>query len=147
MSVSLDIPGKVAVVTGGSRGIGAATVRLFVQAGAKVVFNYQKAKDAADKLVAECGKENCHAVQAELSSSHSAKALVDAAATRFGRVDILVGNHGIWPDVDLAVDQMPDDHWRRTLAINLDSIFGLLKHGVAQIKKQQSGSSIVLVSS
>jgi 3-oxoacyl-[acyl-carrier protein] reductase len=147
MSVSLDIPGKVAVVTGGSRGIGAATVRLFVQAGAKVVFNYQKAKDAADKLVAECGKENCHAVQAELSSSHSAKALVDAAATRFGRVDILVGNHGIWPDVDLAVDQMPDDHWRRTLAINLDSIFGLLKHGVAQIKKQQSGGSIVLVSS
>src|SRR5437660_12931600 len=98
--VSLDLTGKVALVSGGSRGIGAATVRMFVRAGAKVSFSYEKAKDVADKLVDELGKENCCAIQAELSSAESAKKLVDAAVSRFGRLDCLVANHGIWPPND-----------------------------------------------
>lgn len=142
----LSLENQVAVVTGGSRGIGAAIVRMFVQAGARVLFNYQKAKQAADQLVSECGAENCAAVAAELSSSESGASLVGEGIKRFGRVDVVVGNHGIWPPQDVGVEKMSDDQWRSTLAINLDSIFGLVKAGVAQMKKQ-GGGNIVLISS
>lgn len=151
--VVLSLDGRVAVVTGGSRGIGAAIVRLFSQAGARVLFNYQKAKAEAERLVRECEacggeqKQRCAAVQAELASSAAAKLLVEAAVQRFGKVDIVVGNHGIWPSQDAPVDQMADEQWRSTMAVNLDSIFGLVKHGVAQMKKQGSGGHVVLISS
>jgi 3-oxoacyl-[acyl-carrier protein] reductase len=113
-----------------------------------VVFNYQQAKTEAVRLMDECGgAEKCMAVQTELSSSESAGGLVQAAVKQFGGVDILVGNHGIWPPQDVAVDQMSEEQWRRTIAINLDSIFGLVKYGVAQMKKQHSGGHVVLISS
>jgi 3-oxoacyl-[acyl-carrier protein] reductase len=144
----LSVDGKVAVVTGGSRGIGAAIVRAFTGAGAQVVFNYHQARSEAERLVEECGGESrCAAVPAELSSPESAIQLVNAAVQRFGRLDIVVGNHGVWPPQDTPVDQMTDDQWRRTLAINLDSIFGLVKYAVKQMKKAGSGGHIVLISS
>ena len=145
--VSLSLDGKVALVTGGSRGIGAATVRLFVAAGAKVVFNYQKATAEAGRLIADLGAENCHAVQADLSSAESAEGLVAAAIARFGRLDAAVLNHGIWPAEDIGVDAMSDEHWLRTVNVNLNSVFGLLKHTVAQMKRQGHGGHIVLISS
>jgi 3-oxoacyl-[acyl-carrier protein] reductase len=150
MSISLSLKDRVALVTGGSRGIGAATVRLLVRAGASVVFNYQKAREQAERLVQECGSERCHAVACDLTGTESAKALIDAAVQRFGRLDILVVNHGVWPEQDAGIDQMPDAQWRNTLAINLDSVFALAKHTVAQMKKQvRKGPAghIVLVSS
>jgi 3-oxoacyl-[acyl-carrier protein] reductase len=145
--VNLSLDGKVALITGGSRGIGAATVRLFAAAGAKVVFNYQKAREAADDLVAEIGADRCHAVQVDLSSVESAKALVDATVARFGRIDAAVLNHGIWPVEDIGVDEMSDEHWLRTINVNLNSVFGLLKHTVAQMKQQGEGGHIVIISS
>ncbi len=148
--VSLSVENKVAVITGGSRGIGAATVRMFCAAGARVLFNYVQAKDAAEKLVRECpqgGADRCVAVQADLSGTASGEALIRAAVERFGRVDILVANHGVWPPEDVPIDRMSDEQWRSTLAINLDSVFSLVKHSVAQMKKQGSGGHIVLVSS
>lgn len=146
--VVLSLEGRVAVVTGGSRGIGAGVVRLFTRAGAKVLFNYQKAKAEADRLAEECGgQQQCVPVQADLSSIDAARALIEAAVDRFGKVDIVVGNHGVWPPQDAPVDRMSDEQWRSTLAINLDSIFGLVKHGVAQMKKQKSGGHVVLISS
>jgi 3-oxoacyl-[acyl-carrier protein] reductase len=152
--VNLSLNSKVALITGGSRGIGAAAVRLFVEAGAKVVFNYQSARTQADELVRKCGAANCRAVQCELSSPKAAEQLVTAAVTAFGRLDILVANHGIWPPEDAPVDHMTDEQWHRTIAVNLDSVFGLIKHSVAQMKKQRSQSApsdaaghIVLVSS
>src|SRR5450432_370690 len=151
MSVSLSLQGRVALVTGGSRGIGAATVRLLAQAGAKVVFNYQKARDAAEKLVQKFGEGRCHAVACDLTGTETAQALVSAAVQRFGRLDILVVNHGVWPEHDAGIDAMPDAQWRNTLAINLDSVFAITKHTVAQMKKQPRQDSaachIVLVSS
>lgn len=145
--VLLSLEGRVAVVTGGSRGIGAAIVRLFVKAGSKVVFNFQRARAEAEALVRECGEERCLAVQADLSSADSAAPLINAASERFGKIDIVVGNHGIWPPHDAPIDQMEDQQWRSTLAINLDSIFGLVKHGVAAMKRQRAGGHIVLISS
>lgn len=145
--MNLTLGSKVALITGGSRGIGAAAVRLFVGAGARVVFNYQTAQAQADALVRECGQENCRAVQSDLATTAGAEKLVASAIAEFERLDILVANHGIWPPADTPIDQMTDEQWRRTIAVNLDSVFGLVKHSVARMKQQQGGGHIVLVSS
>ena len=147
----LSLSGKVALITGGSRGIGAATVRMFTAAGAKVVFSYQKAQSQADALAKECGESNCRAVASSLDRPNSARALVADAVQHFGRLDILVANHGVWPAQDVAIDKMTDEQWRSTLSINLDAVFGLVKYTVAQMKAQpRTGSAaghIVLISS
>jgi len=144
--MNLTLNSKVALITGGSRGIGAAAVRLFAAAGAKVVFNYQAAKAQAEDLVRECGASNCRAVQSDLSTTEAAQQLVSAAISAFGGLDILIANHGIWPPEDAPIDRMSDEQWHRTIAVNLDSVFSLVKHSVGQMKKQ-GGGHIVLVSS
>jgi 3-oxoacyl-[acyl-carrier protein] reductase len=150
-TMHLSLSNKVALITGGSRGIGAATVRLFAAAGANVVFSYQKARSQAETLAKECGAANCHAVASNLDSSSSARALVAEAVKHFGRLDILVANHGVWPVKDVAIDKMTDEQWRNTLSINLDAVFGLVKYSVAQMKSQPRTASaaghIVLISS
>ncbi len=147
MPVTLSLPDQVAIITGGSRGIGAACVRMFTEAGAKVVFNYQKAKGAAERLVAECGVDRCHAVQAELDGTGGEKKLVDETVARFGRLDAVVINHGIWPPHDAPIDTMSEQQWRSTMAINLDSVYQLIRNSVAQMKSQRQGGHIVVVSS
>jgi 3-oxoacyl-[acyl-carrier protein] reductase len=149
MSVTLDLQGKVALITGGSRGVGAACVRLFTQSGAKVVFSYQKARETAERLVQECGgKEVCAAFQADFDGAAQVEErLVRSALERFGRLDILVANHGVWPPQEVPIDQMSRAQWRSTLACNLDSVFELVKHSVAAMKTNQQGGHIVLVSS
>jgi len=149
--VQLSIAGKVALITGGSRGIGAATVKMFCTAGAKVVFNYQKQKAAADRVVAECGTD-VRAIQSDLASPTDAENLVKAVVGNFGRLDCLIANHGIWPPEDVPINQMTDEQWRQTMAVNLDSVFGLIKHSVAQMKRQsrssgQASGRIVIISS
>ena len=123
---------------------------MFAAAGARVVFSYQRAKDAAEQLARACGPE-CSAVQCDLDSPESARELVQAAVQRFGRLDILVANHGIWPAEDVSIENMTVEQWRRTMAVNLDSVFGLVKHAVAQMKAQPrtgvAAGHIVLVSS
>jgi 3-oxoacyl-[acyl-carrier protein] reductase len=143
---TLSLDGKVALITGGSRGIGAATVRLFVAAGARVVFNYKSAQAEAQRLVEECGADLCHAVQADLTGTAHAAGLVRAAVERFGSLDVLVVNHGIWAD-ETDVDKITEEQWRNTLAINLDSAFAVVKHSVAQMKRQGRGGHIVMISS
>ena len=149
--MNLSLSGKVALVTGGSRGIGAAVVRMFVGSGARVLFSYEKAKERADQLVKEVGAEKCAAAACNLSGTETARELVARTVDRFGRLDILVANHGVWSAEDVPVDQMQDSQWRSTVAINLDSVFALVKSSVAQMKKQEkSGAAsghIVLVSS
>ncbi len=76
MSIPLSLSGKVALVTGGSRGIGAATVRMFAAAGAKVVFSYQKARTQAENLAEEYGELKCRAVAGNLDNADSARGLV-----------------------------------------------------------------------
>lgn len=150
MAVALSLEGKVALITGGSRGIGAAAVRMFVQAGARVFFNYEKSKAAAEELVRTCGGDRCAAMQCNLSGTESAHKLVAAAVQQFGQLDILVANHGVWPPDDQPVDKMADEQWRNTVSVNLDAVFGLVKHSVAQMKKTAGAGSpahIVLISS
>jgi 3-oxoacyl-[acyl-carrier protein] reductase len=154
--VPLILTGKVALITGGSRGIGAETVRLFAEAGARVAFSYRKAREQAKAVVAECGgPERCASFEQELCSPADGRALVAATVAAFGRLDILVANHGIWPAEDAPIAQMPEAQWRNTMAVNLDSVFGLVQASVAQFDLQRSVSAttaettshIVLISS
>ena len=149
---SLSLEGKVALVTGGSRGIGAATVRLLRQSGARVVFSYLSAQATAEALVAELGGESwCRAIQQELACAEDGQQLVAAAAAVFGRLDCLIVNHGIWPPHDQPIASMSVAQWRTTMAINLDSAFGLVQAATAQMLAQPAlegpKGHIVLVAS
>lgn len=152
MPISLSLSGKIALISGGSRGIGAATVRMFAAAGAKVAFSYRSARAQAEALAKECGAE-CYAIQSNLDHPDAARALVAETVKHFGRLDILVANHGVWPAEDVGIEKMSDEQWRSTMSINLDGVFGLVKYAVAQIKSQARGNHktpaghIVLISS
>ena len=133
--VALSMAGKVALVTGGSRGIGSATVRLMRQAGARVVFSYKSERARAEELMAECGgAEVCRALQQELGTVEDGQALVQAAVAEFGRIDVLVVNHGVWPPVDVPIAAMDAEQWRSTMGVNLDSVFGLVQAAVAEMQ-------------
>jgi len=150
--VALSLQDKVVLVTGGSRGIGAATVRLLRQSGARVVFSYRSAEAQAAELVTECGGEDfCRAVQQDLATVEDGQALVAAAVKVFGRVDCLVVNHGIWPPHDQPIATMSAAQWRGTMGVNLDSVFGLVQAAVAQMLAQAAGEGprghVVLIAS
>lgn len=151
MSIVLSLSGKVALITGGSRGIGEATVRMFAAAGAKVAFSYRAARAQAEALAKKCGANSCYPIAADLKNPEAAGALVEESVRHFGRLDILVANHGVWPPEDVPIEKMSDQQWRNTLSVNLDAVFGLIKHSVAQMKKQprQNGPAghVVLISS
>ena len=143
--MKFSLEGKVALVTGGSRGIGAATVQMFRDAGARVVFSYRSAADRAEALVVKCGGEDvCRALQQELASVEHGEALVRAAEAIFGRLDILVVNHGVWPPHEQPVADMSTAQWRDTLGINLDSVFGVVRAGTRTMLKQQETAAAVL---
>ncbi len=140
--VTLSLAGKVALITGGSRGIGAATVRLFRQAGAKVVFNYRSAVQQAEALAAECGGPDlCRAIQQPLSTPEDGEALVAAAVSAFGRLDCAILNHGIWPAHDAPIATLSSAQWRATMSTNLDSVFGAIRAAVAQMQRQPAEAS------
>ncbi len=149
----MSLEGRVALITGGSRGIGAAAVRLFRRAGARVAFSYRAAELQATGLAAECGgPEFCRAIRQELATAADGGALIEATVEAFGRIDCLVVNHGIWPSHDEPISSMSDAQWSGTLGVNLDSVFGLLRAGVAQMQNQTRPADgakghIVLVSS
>jgi len=153
MAVALSLENKVVLITGGSRGIGAATVRLFHQAGARIVFSYLQARAQAEALAQECGgPDRCIAIQQELRTPSDGHTLVSAAVSAFGRLDALVANHGIWPAQDAPIAEMAESQWRNTLQVNLDSVFGLVQASVAQMDRQTADAHgvtghIVLVSS
>ena len=151
MSIALSLAGKVALISGGSRGIGRATVRMFNAAGAKVAFSYRSARSQAEAMAKECGAAVCHSIASDLKNPEAARALVAETVKHFGRLDILVANHGVWPPEDVPIEGMSDEQWRSTMSINLDGVFGLVKHAVAQMKAQPRTNApaghIVLISS
>ena len=151
MAIALSLAGKVALISGGSRGIGAAIVRMFAAADAKIAFSYRTARTQAEALAKECGAEKCHPFACDLNSPEAARALVAQTVQHFGRLDILVANHGVWPVEDVPIERMSNEQWRSTMSINLDGVFGLVKHSVAQMKAQPRkdgpAGHIVLISS
>ena len=143
--VTLSLAGKTALITGGSRGIGAATVRLFAQAGARVAFSYQSATAQANALAAETGAAP---IQQDLATTTDGRTLIASAIKSLGRIDCLIVNHGIWPAHDAPIATMSDAQWRATIGINLDSVFGLTQAFVAQLAPENAAAAhIVFISS
>lgn len=132
----LTLNNRVALVTGGARGIGAATVRAFAEAGGRVAIGYESSKSKADWLARELGEGRAIAIGGDLGRPDGGRDLVRATIAAFGRLDVLIVNHGVWPPEDVGIDAMDEARWRRTLAVNLESAFSLVKYGVGQMKTQ-----------
>jgi 3-oxoacyl-[acyl-carrier protein] reductase len=132
---SLD--GKTALVTGGSRGIGAAIARELAGAGAAVTLTYKSGHDEAEEVAREIGGR---AVQADVSDPDSAKQLVDAIDS----LDVLVNNAGLTRDGLIA--RMPDDDWRTVIDTNLGGVFHTCRAAARGMMKRRAGS-IVNISS
>ena len=144
----ISLAGKAAVVTGGSRGIGAATVKLFAQAGADVVFSYNKSREAAAQVEQEARKHGTRieSQKAELGKMVEAKALIDFAEERLGRIDILVANAGIWNEKDAPIEQMSERQWDEMMRVNLKSAYAVIHFAVPHMIAQKGGR-IVAISS
>ena len=132
-----SLEGKTALVTGGSRGIGAAIARELARGGASVVLGYRSGAEEAGAVASEIGGR---AVQADVSSADDAKRLVDEA----GDVDVLVNNAGITRDGLLA--RMSDDDWREVLETNLSSVFYTCRAVTRPMMKRRAGAIVNLSS-
>ncbi len=137
MTAFASLEGKLALVTGGSRGIGRAIALELGRAGAEVVVGYRTGADEAAAVAAELGGRT---VQADVSDAESARSLVEAA----GDVDVLVNNAGLTRDGVLA--RMSDDDWRTVIDTNLSSVFYTCRAAARTMMRRRSGA-IVNVSS
>jgi 3-oxoacyl-[acyl-carrier protein] reductase len=133
--------GKVALVTGGSRGIGRAIVKALAREGAKVVFTYAQNKTAADETA---NGETIVGIQADVANFEQARDLVKQVKERFGRIDILVNNAGITRDKLLAM--MSEKDWDDVLDTNLKGVFNLTKPVVGVMLRQRSGTILNITS-
>lgn len=138
----MNLQNKVAIITGSSRGIGAAAAKLFVENGAKVVIHYQKEKEKAQALQAEIGSDNCIVMGADLTSENQVEKVIKETIEHFGKIDILVNNAGaILRPGDWRTDI---DVWHQTMDINLTSAWLMIKHAAP---KMTEGGSIVNIAS
>jgi 3-oxoacyl-[acyl-carrier protein] reductase len=142
----IDLKGRRALVTGGSRGIGAATARLLARAGADVVIGYRSRVADADAVVRELRElgVTAAALSADVSTRDGAQFLVDSTVNLLGGLDLFIGNAGVWPVPDVALVDMEDAQWSNTMRENVDSIFYTTR-AVARVIT--NGGRIVLISS
>ncbi|MEW5800309.1 MAG: 3-oxoacyl-[acyl-carrier-protein] reductase [Bacteroidota bacterium] len=141
-----NLSGKVALVTGGSRGIGRAIVQMLSDNGATVAFTYRSRKEEADSLVAELQSKGRKAVafQSDAANTVQSNEVVQGVIKEFGRLDILVNNAGITKDGLLM--RMSEQDWDDVIATNLKSVFNFTKAAVRQMMSQQSGKIINITS-
>jgi len=143
----IGLKGKRALVTGGSRGIGAATARAFAEHGVHVAIGYRNRRADAESLVAslrEAHGVTAVAHAADISTAAGAEELVARAAGDLGGLDFFVANAGIWPCDDVALRDMTDGQWERTIAENVNSVFYTTR---AVLRRISDHGRIVLVSS
>jgi 3-oxoacyl-[acyl-carrier protein] reductase len=144
----ISLAGKAALITGGSRGIGAASVKMFAQAGADVVFNFYKNADAAAQVETEARKHGTRveSMKADLSKMGDSEKLVDFAKERLGRIDILVANAGIWNEKDTPIESISERAWNEMVKVNLNSVYSVIHFTVPLMKAQKSGRIIAISS-
>jgi 3-oxoacyl-[acyl-carrier protein] reductase len=136
---SLD--GKVALVTGGSRGIGAAISRELAEAGARVAVNYRAGQEAAETLAGEIGGL---AAQADVSSADEVQGLVERVESELGDLDILVNNAGVTRDTLIA--RMSDEDWETVIDTNLRGTFNTSRAVARKMLRRRSGAIVNLSS-
>ncbi|MGI8639040.1 MAG: SDR family NAD(P)-dependent oxidoreductase [Pyrinomonadaceae bacterium] len=137
---------KTAIITGASRGVGRGTALRLAEAGANVVVNFLKSEDKANEVVEECEAQDVGAiaVQGDVSVWQDAQNLAHKAIEKFGKIDLLVLNAGIWEGA--PIEEMSEEMWNKVLNTNLKASWAMTKACVPSMKKQKSGA-IVLVSS
>jgi 3-oxoacyl-[acyl-carrier protein] reductase len=138
------LEGKVAVVTGASKGIGAGIARALAAEGASVVVNYASSESGADKVVAAIIADGGKgvAVRGNVSKAAEAQGIIDAASKNYGRVDILVNNSGVYEFA--PIEAVTEEHYHRQFNIN---VLGLLLTTQAAVKHLKPGGSIINVGS
>lgn len=121
----IELNGRRALVTGGSRGVGAATARLLARAGADVGISYRSREDEAASVVAELRRLGAAAWAhaADVADPGAVEELFQRAEGEMGGLDMLIANAGVWPPEDVPIAEMSGAQWRRTLAVNLDGVF------------------------
>ncbi len=136
MSAAIDLTGKSAVVTGGSRGVGRAIAHLLAQAGASVGIGYRSRAADAEAVVDELRAMGVNAwcEAGDLAQPEDAAALFRRADTEFSGLDIFVGNHGVWPPHDAAVADMTDEQWHDTVGANLHSVFYTCREAARRLR-------------
>ena len=134
---------KVALITGGSRGIGASIVNRFAEAGAQVAFTYRSSKEKSEALAAEVAEAHgvtVKAYQSDAASFSAAEELAKAVIADFGGIDVLINNAGITRDT--LILRMSEEHWDQVMDNNLKSVFNLTKQVVRPMMKKRAGSII-----
>ena len=146
VSPMFTLAGNRALVTGGSRGIGAACARLLARAGADVAITYRSREHDAEAVVSEIRSvgRNGVAYRVELADRKQVDETVEKIATAWGGIDVFIGNAGIWPSDEAPVQDMRDDRWSRTMAENVDGMFYSTR---AALRAMPDGGRVVLVSS
>jgi 3-oxoacyl-[acyl-carrier protein] reductase len=142
----IELHGKKALITGGSRGIGRATAILLAQAGADVAINYVRNDAAAaevKKVIEEFGRQAL-TIRADISREEEARELVEKVAAEWRRLDYMVNNAGIWTYGEMG--QMSRQVWEETMRLNLDAVFYVI-NAVVPLMQKQGGGVIVNVSS
>lgn len=142
----MSLQGKVAIVTGGTRGIGKATVFELIKDGVKVVFTYVKSDEAAGIILNDVKQKNgeAEAIKADVRDYSEARRVVSETVKRFGTIDILINNAGITKDKALMM--MDPEEWREVIDTNLTGYFNMAKACIVTMMKQKSGN-IVNISS
>lgn len=143
----LNFSGKNVLVTGGSRGIGAATVRAFANAGANVAFNYNKNYRAAENLKKECEKEGSDVFfkECDVSVYTEVTLFIEKVIERYKKIDIVVNNAGIW--FKSTIDNYTVDQWRKMIQVNMDSVFYFCTLVSRHMKENNINGSIINVAS
>jgi 3-oxoacyl-[acyl-carrier protein] reductase len=138
----ITLVGKVALISGGSRGIGAAAARLFAAAGADVAITYASDAASAKNIVREIESSGGHgyAIRANLGNIPDVKKVVSMVRAEYGRIDILINNAGIWTYGKIG--EMDPKTWQETIDINLTGTFALCNLVVPIMRKQGSGRII-----
>lgn len=142
----IDLTGKRALVTGGSRGVGRSVALMLARAGAAVGISYQRRHEEADDVVREIEALGARAwaFSGDLADPAVVPALFERARAEFGSLDIFIANAGIWIPANVAVSDMTDAQWRRTLAVNLDAVFYTTREAV---RMMADGGRIVYIGS